>query len=239
MALVKSLNYASNKPISASGKPEILRFRSDNSTYNSGDVIRIEIPTGRQGQHLFPQDSYIEAKVSVQWTNGTSATGIYLDGCAYSFFRRLRVLHGSNVIEDTLYSNRLWNAIYDVQRNASERRGDSINMLIYPPLYDSAENLGTFGLYGYRVATTNVAGTYNSNTRDFTFILPSALLGCLAQKSLPLSLCGASSIYLELELESPTQVFYGANVGANGITAIKSFTLSDIYYNAKSGTITV
>ena len=233
MALVKSLNYASNKPISASGKPEILRFRSDNSTYNSGDVIRIEIPTGRQGQHLFPQDSYIEAKVSVQWTNGTTATNVYLDGCAYSFFRRLRVLHGSNVIEDTLYSNRLWNAIYDVQRNASERRGDSINMLIYPPLYDNAANLGTFGLYGYGIPTTVTAGTYNSDARDFTFILPSALLGCLAQKSLPLSLCGASSIYLELELESATQVFYGATSGGNGVTAIKSFTLSDIYYNAK------
>ena len=63
MALVKSLNYASNKPLGASSRPEILRFRSDNADYKTGDFIRIEIPCGRRGHHLFPQDSYIEGKL--------------------------------------------------------------------------------------------------------------------------------------------------------------------------------
>jgi hypothetical protein len=31
MSVPKELNYASNKPVAGMGKPEILRFRSDNS----------------------------------------------------------------------------------------------------------------------------------------------------------------------------------------------------------------
>jgi len=272
MALVKSLNYASNKPISASGKPEILRFRSDNGEYKSGDTIRIEIPTGRQGQHLFPQDSYIEAALTVNCTTVTAASSVFVDGSAYSFFRRIRVLHGSNVLEDTLYSNRLWNALYDVQRNESERSGDKVNLLVYgqTPTYNNLTNLANIGaaadtealipILDARIATINannaivnnnfisdykskvmlgrqIATTVGANVDlpaagaiDFTFVLPSAVLGCLAQKALPLSLCGASSIYLELELESPSIVFSAFNAN---VTGINSYTLKNIYYNAK------
>jgi len=268
MALVKSLNYASNKPISASGKPEILRFRSDNSEYKSGDVIRIEIPTGRQGQHLFPQDSYIEAAFTVNCTS-TAASSVFVDGSAYSFFKRLRVIHGSSVLEDTLYSNRLWNALYDVQRNEIERSGDKVNLLVYgqTPNGNSLTKLDAIGapadqaalvtilnnrfvtinennavvtanlksksMLGRQITTTNANNTDYpiAGAIDFTFVLPSAVLGCLAQKALPLSLCGASSLYLELELESASQVFSAFD--ANVVTGINSYTLKNIYYNAK------
>ena len=219
MSVVKSLNYGSNKPISASGKPEILRFRSDNSEYKSGDVLRIEIPTGRQGQHIFPQDSYIEGKITVNYTSPDVAnSNIFIDQNIYSLFRRLRVLHGSNVIEDTLYCNRVWQCIYDLQKGTSDRIADSIFLLT---------GAGTFGEAFPTVKNT----TTNTATVDFSFVLPSALLGCLAQKALPLSLCGASSIYLELELESASQAFIIEDIA--NVTSINYFTLSDIYYNAK------
>ena len=231
MALVKSLNYNVNKPLASNGTPEILRFRSDNSTYNSGDIIRIEIPTGRQGMHLFPQDSYIEAQVTVNCTTNTAASYVYLDGSVYSFFRRLRVLHGSNVIEDSLYSNRLWNALYDMQRNASERKGDTINLLINPLNTATVTTASQFGLIGKQIATAVGTGNFPATPIDFTFVLPSSLLGLLAQKALPLSLCTASSIYLELELESASQVFIGSE--STDLQSINSYTLSNIYYNAK------
>ena len=116
MALVKSLDYSSNKPLAAQSKPDMLRFRSDNSDYKSGDTLRIEIPCGRQGQHLYPLSSYIEATLSVNYV-ATGASTIRLDGSAYSLIRRMRVIHGTNVLEDILYPNRLWNTIYDLQRN--------------------------------------------------------------------------------------------------------------------------
>jgi len=232
MALVSKLDYAKNKPISASGKPEILRFRSDNSEYKSGDIIRIELATGRQGMHLFPQDSYIEAAFTVNCKTDTAASAVILDGSAYSFFKRIRVLHGSNVLEDTLYSNRLWNALYDVQRNQSERKGDTINLLVNPLDITSVTTASEFGLLGRHVATTIATADYPlAGAIDFTFVLPSAILGCMAQKALPLSLCGASSIYLELELESAAVAFTGTE--EVNLQSINSFTLKNIYYNAK------
>jgi len=222
MALVKNLNYGSNKPISASGKPEILRYRSDNSEYKSGDVLRIEIPTGRQGQHAFPQDSYLEAKISVNYTSlNNGASNILIDQNAYSLFRRLRVLHGSNVIEDTLYCNRIWQTIYDIQRAPTFRSSDKINLLY------GDRDTGS-GMPFPTVANT----TANTSTFDFCFVIPSALLGCLATKAIPLSLCGASSIYLELELESASQAFLIED--ATKVSSINYFTLSEIYYNAKT-----
>jgi hypothetical protein len=132
----------------------------------------------------------------------------------------MRVLHGSNVLEDTLYPNRLWNAIYDIQRESTQRYGDTINLLVANN--NDLEYGRSFG------ATAN--GTNNTALFNFSFVLPSAVLGCLAEKAIPLSLCGASSIYLELELESVTQCFVGTDAH---VTALNKFTLSNIYYNAK------
>ena len=42
----------------------------------------------------------------------------------------MRILHGSSVVEDTLYCNKLWTAIYDLQVNENERRGDCITKLV-------------------------------------------------------------------------------------------------------------
>ena len=125
MSLVKALNYSLQKPLASQGKPEILRFRSDNSEYKSGDMVRIEIPCGRQGQHLYPLSSYIEGSISVNYV-GTGHSIVCLDGNVFSLFKRLRVTHGTNPLEDTLHPNRLWNCIYDLQRNATERAGEFI-----------------------------------------------------------------------------------------------------------------
>jgi len=75
MSLPKELNYGLNKPISVQSNPEIVRYRSDNGEYRSGDVIRIEIPTGKSGLHLFPHSSFIEGKISVN-IETTPATAI-------------------------------------------------------------------------------------------------------------------------------------------------------------------
>ena len=40
-------------------KASVQRFRSDNSTYQANDIVRIEIPCGRAGAYLHPQDSFL------------------------------------------------------------------------------------------------------------------------------------------------------------------------------------
>ena len=106
--LPSQLNLGNNKPLSEGGKPFINRYRSDNNSYSAGDTIRIEIPCGRSGQFLFPNDSFIEARLKVNCSNGaTAAGGCFIDSTVFSIFNRMRIIHGSTVLEDTLYTNRL------------------------------------------------------------------------------------------------------------------------------------
>jgi len=240
MSLPKELNLASNKPMASSGRPQILRFRSDNSSYTANDTIRIEIPTSRQGQYLFPSDSFLEFKLKVNASGGAAAgtTNYLLDQSIYSLFNRIRVLHGSTVLEDTLYCNRLWTSIYDIQVNEAERRGHTINMGVGDNVLGGTTQIFNNGLYGQIIATRAAAAastTADSDLFDYNFVLPSSIFGTLAIKALPLSLLGASSLYIELEL-APANVAFVSFLDATAITTpsiINSYTVQDIYYNAK------
>lgn len=237
MSLPKELNLASNKPMASSSRPQILRFRSDNSTYTGGDTIRIEIPTNRQGHYIFPQESFLEFKFKVNATGGdnANATNFFLDQSAYSFFNRLRVLHGSTVLEDTLYCNKLWTALYDIQVNEAERRQDSITKGVYDTAAVNSSSVYNNGLYGTLVATkAQNAAAADTGLFEVNIVLPSALLGSLCSKCLPISLLGSSSLYLELELATLNQIFVQQKIAAGSNGTINSYTIQDIYYNAKT-----
>ena len=255
MSFPKELNLASNRPMAAAGKPSINRYRADNSSYQGGDVIRIEIPCGRSGQYLFPMDCFIEGRIKcnatpVLGTGGTPTQPIlFIDQNIYSIFNRMRVIHGSNVIEDCLYVNRLWNVIYDLQINEVERRGDTITKLVNDnttsaagiPTAGQGYNNGLSGAI-FKISTTLLiaAGAADTQLYDFSFVLPSAVLGALCSKAIPLGLMGASSLYLELEL-APANVafvcFNGGGTTTSGSYTVNSYTVQDIYYNAKITTL--
>ena len=255
MSFPKELNLGSNRPMAAAGKPSINRYRADNSSYQGGDIIRIEIPCGRNGQYLFPMDSMIEARIKANYTcvASTGATTnanseLFFDQSVYSLFNRMRIIHGSTVIEDTLYTNRLWTCLYDVQISETERRGDTITKLVNDntssfgglPLADQLYNNH---LTGTTFKNTNTAGTADTQLYDFAFVLPSGVLGSLCSKAIPLGSMGASSIYLELEL-APANIafvsFNGLGTGTGpvqGSIVVNSYTIQDIYYNAKIATL--
>jgi len=231
--LPKELNFASNKPMGASGKPYINRFRSDGTNYAQNDVIRIEIPTSRNGSYLFPNDSYLEGKVTVTARSTLAAKSYFIDQSVYSLFHRIRVYHGSNIIEDTLFTNKIWNAINDLQVSETERRGDCITKLVGDNTAAANQlfNDGCTGRLAVTTAADNVANA--GDVLEFSFVLPSALLGSLCSKAVPLGLMGAASIYLELELASPEMAFVTAAADHQAI----SYQVSDIYYNAKMTTL--
>lgn len=242
MSLPKELNLGSNKPMAASSRPQILRFRSDNSSYTAGDTIRIEIPTNRQGHYIFPQESFLEFRYKVNGTGGAGvgATNWYLDQSAYSFFNRLRVLHGSTVIEDTLYANKLWTALYDIQVNEAERKQDTITKGVYDPTALNATSTYNSGLFGHLALTrASAAAAADSTLFEINMVIPSAVFGSLASKALPISLLGASSLYLELELAPLNQVFVQQLAAATSNGTLNSYTIQDIYFNAKTAILPI
>ena len=112
----------------------------------------------------------------------------------------MRILHGSGVCEDILNFGKLSHAIMDLQVNETERRGMCLTHLMSDTTLAGGQlyNSGALGIKFYSSDIANVGGT-DSSYFYACLVLPSALLGSLAQKALPIGLMGASSLYLELE----------------------------------------
>jgi hypothetical protein len=217
MSFPRELDYARQKPASVSSRPVIQRFRADLQSYAPTQVIRIEIPTAARTTHLFPSDCFLEGQLVVTTANTTGR--LCLDGNVYSLFRRLSVYHGSNLLETQYYCGKLWHVLNDCQRGWSDRAQDSVAMLndstpLVGPLLG-----GTNGSNGVYFASLNgVTIPHNATTTyDFSFMLPSAIFGSMAGKAIPLGACSASSFYIELELETTSNmVALTANPDAGG-----------------------
>jgi hypothetical protein len=228
VTLPLSMNLAESKPACvADCKASFQRFRSDNATYGQGDIVRIEIPCGRNGTYLHAQDSFLEFKFMATFTDGANGTTC-LDGNCLSIFKSCRIMHGSNVLVNIQNCNRLWHALYDVQCN--DRNTGQITMGIIT----ESTNSPHCNLFGAQLTSGNVY--------PFAFTLPVSLLGSLQEKALPIGMMNASNLYLELEIDTMSRIFTGRQdnnvIGgiispATGAPTYTSITLSDIYYNAK------
>lgn len=235
-----SINFPESLQMNAKGaaapaEPTITRVRSDNASYSAGDIVRIEISTGGRNQYLLPLDSYLSFDFTHTWTGSTASTNVRVDGSAYSFFRRARVIHGSTVLVDTQHVSRLWNALRDISVSSSARAVDEIRLAVAPFASQAQTANGMAGL-----ALTS------GNTYDAAFPLPLPLVGTLQKSAVPLGLMGASSLFIELEIAPMNQIFTnrvfadadGAPPAPGTTTYVQSsFTLSNIYYNAKITTL--
>ena len=191
--------------------------------------MRIEIPCGRSGAYLHPQDSFLEFKFTPVFTEGTSGQ-TSLDANAYSIFKSIRILHGSNVLVNVQNCNRLYNALYDIQVHGSERNAGQITLGIQSETVNSLH----CNLFGQQLVSTR--------TYQFSMTLPCSILGSLQEKALPLGWMGASSLYLELEIEGVNRILTGRVDGdviggaispATTAPTLTSITLSEIFYNSK------
>lgn len=82
-------------------------------TYNPGDTITINIPT-RNNTALIPSESYLRGSVNIILTG--AATSACLESCGWhQFIQRVRVFHGSNLLEDIDNYGQLAKIMYDYQ----------------------------------------------------------------------------------------------------------------------------
>ena len=238
MSLPKNLLYQ-NRVDSLGARAYTSNIQPQGSqSYGQNDVLIFSLPCNRNTV-MSPHDSYL--KFSMVATNGATAQDwVRLSKAGASgFIQRLRLFHGSNLIEDLdNYGNLV------SQLSTKQRSGDSVSYKgsVTEGFEESCAVLINGTGAGAAVPTYNinaVRGARISNalygaaaglaigaqTASRTFCIPLvSILGTLTDKYLPLFAMTSAPLRLELQLvNSPLIPFVS-------ITAMASFTLSNVEF---------
>lgn len=125
--LPKNLKYGS-KVESAMARSYRSNIQPQNGTgpYNLGDTVMFNIPT-RANLVMVPTESYL--KFTLSTLTATANTAIRLDSCgAHGLIQRIRIFHGSNLLEDIDNYGLLAKLLFDIQVSTDATYG-KFNML--------------------------------------------------------------------------------------------------------------
>jgi len=203
---------------------------NNKQVFGPTDCIYIDIPTSRPNTWYDPAQSYL--KFSVQCTSTAACNvidGIYVDNTAYSFFSRLDIYNGSNLLETIGQYGALCNTILDATLTESDKAGLSCMIGCNPliSIYNPAN--AALGAYGASNACqsmgdrsglmlTSVATVDGINTAfPQTFCLPmmSGIIGVNASKMIPVGSLRAPISLQIYTAANDDAIFYGlAGVGA-------------------------
>jgi hypothetical protein len=167
------------------------------SSFNPGEVIMLNIPTGRRGSFLNTRMSYLKFKVT---NTGTDvAHTIASDHNIASIFSRFELYHGSNLLEQVHEYGLLVNLWHDMCGNSASF-GSTGNLL-------EGHTAGTTNPRTGEVIPGGAAAVGNIPSRVFCIPLLSGIVGVLQSKYLPTGDMIAGDLRLELTLaESKTGV---------------------------------
>lgn len=207
------------------------------SSFFGQDMIVFELPTGRRGNFYDPSQSYLKFSVQVQTTADVAqgSTGVYLDNSAYSFFQRLDIYNGSNLLEQISNYGDLCNALIDTSLTMSDKAGlsaligtndkNTYGSLVAPAQYTSLVAVQTAGdRSGLSLAGDSTA----SDCIPYTFCLPllSGVIGANSSKCIPVGQLNAP-IRCEMTLASNDDAIYYGLLGAGA-----KWTITNVEFNA-------
>lgn len=111
----KNLKYG-NKVESSSCRSYRSNIVPQNGTgnYSLNDVITVNIPT-RANLVMASTDSYLKFNFKYKNTSGADASARWDSGGAHGLIQRIRIFHGSNLLEDIDNYNLLAKTLYDIQ----------------------------------------------------------------------------------------------------------------------------
>ena len=198
------------------------------SIFQPGQVVIIELPTGRRGTWLDQSQSYLKFSVQVGTTAACAVggTGVYIDNSAYSFINRLDIYNSSNLLETQLNYGEMANLFLDLSLTQSDKAGLS-SMIGTNPTATYMNTQNAYVQYNSVTCTQtpgdrsgmSLAGTTNIATSiPYTFTLPlvSGIVGVNSSKMLPVGRLHAP-IRMEIYLASNDDaVYYG--LGGAGCT---------------------
>lgn len=213
------------------------------SSFTQGNTIIINIPT-RNNTALIPSESVL--KFSTSFTTIASANTLALESCgAHAFFNRLRVFHGSNLLQDIQDYHQLAKIMYDYQMPLDATQGrfsitsGTTNEYTGPIVSATAANQVANGIIvkpvnrgkTYVAQADSATPTLAAGTVTDTFSLNLiSLVGSLAGgKYLPLWEMTSAPLRVELVLNSSIlNAMCIAPVGA--VPTNNAFTLNNVEF---------
>jgi len=234
MSLPKNLLYA-NKVDAMGARPYVSNLQPQGAqTYSANDVIIFNVPSNRNTV-LSPHDSYL--KFSMTATNGAAAQDFVRlsKAGAHGFIQRIRVFHGSTLLEDVDNYGNLMAQLSTHQRSADnvsykgsvvEGWEESCAVLCNGVGIGAAvPTYNINGLRGLRIANaayTAVQLAAGGVTVLKTFCIPLvSILGTLSDKYMPLFAMTSSPIRLEIQLVNSALIPFHA------VAAMASFSITN------------
>lgn len=235
MSLPKNLLYA-NKVDAMGARPYTSNIQPQGAqTYAANDVMIFNIPCNRNTV-LSPQDTFL--KLTMAATNGATAQPYVRLSKAgvHGFIQRLRVFHGSTLLEDVDNYGNLLSQLITHQRSAdsvaykgSVTEGFEESCAVLANGTGAGVTVPTYSVNavrGHRIhnplySDGTLAGGATTPARTYAISLVS-ILGSLGDKYLPLFAMTAAPIRVEIQLVANALIPFVAT------TAMASFAISNV-----------
>ena len=203
---------------------------NNKQVFGPTDCIYIDIPTSRPNTWYDPAQSFLKFSVQTCATAACNATdGVYVDNTAYSYFSRLDIYNGSNLLETIGQYGALCNTILDATLTESDKAGLSCMIGSNPLITIINPTNAALGAYGASNACQSmgdrsglmlnaaaIAGGLGAALPQ-TFCLPlmSGIVGVNASKMIPVGSLRAPISLQIYTAANDDAIFYGLlGVGA-------------------------
>ena len=215
MALPQEFSFATAmKPSSAPARGYTSRLLPEAGTsFSCGNIVDINIPVGRPGEHMRSQESSLMFRVKNSGaygaTNGVHDNRATFDGGAWSLIQKIEVFQGSTLLETISDYNILHGMLYDVTTSSNYRQGvgsimhGTANVPLGTSTADTLQGATIRGLSdgAATLATGTVPGEHYVSMQ-----LVSSILGTLNERVLPVGYLSAD-IRLRIEFAQMETAF--------------------------------
>ena len=233
--LPKNLHYQ-NKVESASARAYTSAIPPQNGTgnYTNGNTILINIPTS-PNTVLVPSECYLKFDIGGVTCGANASSYLRLDKAgAHGVIQRLRVVHGSQELENLDNYNALVGELMALQQSSDSIGGklNILNGLNFSQLHNAVTKETFPALVGERLCPygANAAAAFGANAvmanRTYCINLMS-MVGSLSPQYIPLFKMTSAPVTIQLQLVSSALKFLTSEIA---LTANNPFTISNVEF---------
>jgi hypothetical protein len=192
------------------------------SSFSPNETITINIPTSNN-QALIPSESYLKGTLNLSCSTANATAATFESAGVHGFIQRIRVFHGSNLLEDIDNYAQLAKILYDFQAPDDTVKGRLAVTSATNPQYNVTS--GTIVRGVNRGATSGVTTTATAVPFAINLI---SMVGALAgDKYLPLWEMIAAPLRLEIVLKASVVT---SMMSLAGSATAQTFSLTGVSY---------